>query len=95
MLNQDRGITNGFFCGVHTKTSIGVSTMECASESGTISSNIILKKEKKPVAYYYDHTIKNIITDLDDVLYKYKLPYLFDMILFFVLIIIVYVIIKK
>ena len=90
LLNQDIGITNGFFCGVHTKTSIGVATMECASESGTLASNIILKKEKKPLAYYYDHTIKNVITDLDDFLYKYKLPYLFDMILLFVLIIIVY-----
>ena len=90
LLNQDIGITNGFFCGVHTKTSIGVATMECASESGTLASNIILKKEKKPVAYHYDHTVKNVITDLDDLLYKYKLPYLFDMILLFVLIIIVY-----
>ena len=90
LLNQDIGITNGFFCGVHTTTSIGVATMECASESGTLASNIILKKEKKPFAYHYDHTVKNVITDLDDLLYKYKLPYLFDMILLFVLIFIVY-----
>ena len=94
LLNQDIGITNGFFCGVHTKTTVSVSTMECASESGTLASNIILKKENKPLAYYYDHTVKNVITDLDDVLYKYMLPYLFDTILFFVLIFIVYKIVK-
>ena len=67
--------------------------MEGAVESGKITANNILKKYGKKIAVKIDHSFPkyfNIINNVDDVLYKCKLPNIIDLILFLIMFYILY-----
>ncbi len=89
---QQTNIENMYVGGSHTKTSINIWSMEGSIESGKIIANLILKKDKKPPVYLYNHDEKNIFINIlkyiDDILYKLKLPNLIDILLIIIIIII-------
>ncbi len=99
---------NLFITGAHTKTSLGVWSMEAANESGLITNNIIRKKYNLDQSFIYNHDpnydtnkskmpmqILRPIRQVDNILYKFKLPNIVDMILIIIIILIIVRILKK
>jgi len=81
--------SNFYIGGSHCKTSINLWTMESAVESGKIVSNLILKKYKLPNTYIYVHESSGFIKifkKIDEILYKFSLPNIIDMIIIFFII---------
>ena len=91
--NQNTKFKNLWVGGGHTKTSINIWSMEGAVESGKILSNLILNKYGKDNCYYFKHSSNNTIKFLkkiDNILYKFKLPNVLDLILFLIIFIILF-----
>lgn len=75
---------NLFLSGAHTKTTINIWSMEGAVESGKITSNLILDKYNEENIEYYQHLdplVLRILQKLDNILYIFKLPPLFIVII--------------
>ena len=90
--------TNLYVAGSHTKTTIGVWSMESAVESGKLASNIILKKYNKKLTYIYKHDSSIFLKPLkfiDNILYSLYLPNILDTFIIIVSIIIIYKLSKK
>ncbi len=91
-LSQKTNYKNLYLSGAHTKTSIGIWSMEGAVESGKLASNLILKYDN---AIYYKHkdpTYIRAFQDIDDRLYSIGLPSILDIMLIIIIIIIIYII---
>lgn len=77
-LDQDIGIKNTWFCGVHTKTVTDIATMESACESAKLACIQLLKKDKKKHNIFLYQYKKNIflraIHTADDMLYYLNAP---------------------
>ena len=84
-LDQTSEIKNLFFCGVHTKTTLDIATMEAASESGKLACKKLCKKAKvKNNIYHYEHVHSIILRAfhiIDNILYKLKLPNILDVLI--------------
>lgn len=84
--SQKTSFVNLFLSGAHTKTTINIWSMEGAVESGKITANLILDKYKKEKINHYKHTDSQpirVIQKLDNLLYKFNLPNIATMIIFF------------
>lgn len=88
-LDQDIGLKNTYFCGVHTKTSIDIATMESACESGKLVSMKILEKENiKNNIYYHKHEPSKLlkyIYKIDDLLYDFNMPNILDLLIILII----------
>lgn len=96
--NQNTSFSNLYINGPHTKTSISYTSMEGSVESGKIISNLIFDKYNLPKTYLYSHEdpdYLNIFKSIDDLLYKFKLPNIIDIIIFILLVLVIYFVIKK
>ena len=83
---------NLYLAGAHTNTSFKIWSMESACESGKITSNLILSKYNYGNIYIYKHTkplISQIINPIDDILYKYNLTSIVNILIFLILVIVV------
>ena len=93
-LDQDIGIKNTFFCGVHTKTVTDIATMESACESAKLACIQLLKKDNKKHNIYLYQYKKNIflraIHAVDDILYYLNAPNVFTVTVILVLITLLY-----
>lgn len=80
-LDQDIGIKNTWFCGVHTKTVTDIATMESACESAKLACIQLLKKDKKKHNIFLYQYKKNIflraIHTVDNILFYLNLPNIF------------------
>lgn len=79
---------NLYLGGSHTKTEIGIWSMEGAVESGKNTSNYILNKYKLKECYQHKHELPLIIEfigKLDDILYALYLPSIVDVCLIILL----------
>ena len=87
-----------YVAGGHTKTSVNIWSMEGSIESGKLASNLILSKYKKPLAYCHDHDNENVIIKsirkIDDILYRFNLPSIVDILLILIVIIVLHKILK-
>ncbi len=105
--SQETQFDNLFVTGAHTKTSLGVWSMEAAAESGLITNNVIRKKYNINQTYIHNHDPKydtnNVkipieairsIKELDNLLYKFKLPNIVDSLIIIIIVIIILRIIK-
>ena len=89
--SQETEYSNLFLAGAHTKTSIGVWSMEGATESGKLVASLILKRRYNDDTgvYYYKHQepwVARIIQKIDDALYAIKLPNVIVVLVFLVVI---------
>lgn len=90
---QKTEYNNLFLSGAHTKTSINIWSMEGAIESGIITTNHILNKYNLPKINYYDHNDNlYLIKHIDNILYTYSLPNVFNILLIIILILTIYII---
>lgn len=83
--------------GSHCKTSVNIWSMESATESGKITSNVLLNKYNKKEAKIYTHKsllFFIILQKIDDILYYLYLPQLIDCIIILTILFILYKILK-
>jgi len=88
---------NLFIGGGHIKTSTNIWLMEGAAESGLIVTNYILKKYKKKLVNVYTHKSNKLILflkNLDNILYKFNLKNIIDILIFFILVYVIYLIVN-
>lgn len=91
--SQKTDYENLFISGSHCKTTISIWSMESAVESGKITSNLILDKYNKERCYYYKHQsipIVQMLSKLDNVLYKMHFKNLVIEIILIILFIFIY-----
>jgi uncharacterized protein with NAD-binding domain and iron-sulfur cluster len=90
---QKTNYNNLFISGSHCKTSISIWSMESAVESGKITSNLILDKYNKDRCYYYKHQsipIIQMLSKLDNLLYKLHFKNLVIEIIIIILLLFIY-----
>ena len=92
--NQITKFDNLYLAGAHTNTSFKIWSMEAACESGKIVANLLLNKYNKPLCKIYQHKPINI-SKIDDLLYKFGLPSIIDLIILLLFIIIIIYYVKK
>lgn len=88
--NNNTAYENMYLAGAHTKTSTNIWSMESATESGKLASNLILNKYNLPMAYVYTHIktpIQRVLSTIDDSLYFLHLPNIIDVFLLIILVI--------
>ena len=98
-LDQQSEIKNLFFCGVHTKTSVDVATMESAAESAKLASLELCKKAKlENNIFYYKHRHDlwiRVFQNIDNKLYTHGLPNILDCIIITIILTILGKVISK
>ena len=83
---------NLYLAGAHTKTTIEIWSMEGAVESGKVVSNYISHKYNKGYVHVYKHLDPGyfkLFKYIDDIVYKFHLPNIVDIVLLFVVILII------
>ena len=96
--SQKTQYNNLFLSGAHTQTTINIWSMEGAVESGKITSNYILKKHNKSKIVHYKHTDSyyiKLVQNIDNILYKLKLPNIFIILIMIIIILITITILKS
>ena len=82
---NNTNLENMYLAGAHMKTSMDLYSMEGAVESGKRATNMILEKNEDEKCYLYDHGSPfylRFIQKIDNLLYRYKLPNILDMMIF-------------
>lgn len=95
---QKTDFDNLYIGGSHTKTTINIWSMESAVESGKLVSNHILRKndlKETTLVIHESSSIVKIGQNIDDILYKYNLPSIIDVIIILLTIFLVIIIYKK
>lgn len=96
--DQITPFNNLYVTGAHTKTSLSIWSMEAAVESGILANNLIRKKYDLQIIEFYNHDSKPVFRPfqiIDNILYKFNLPNVLDLIILIIILIIAYKIYKK
>ena len=95
---QKTDFENFYIGGAHTKTSINIWSMESAVESGKIVSNLILRKNDLKETTLITHEsiwIVKVFQNVDDILYKYNLPNVIDVVVIILTVILILMVYQK